>query len=170
MDKPQTPNSIKVGGAIHHLSDRSSKKQRTMFEFSIKPSQILTVLEQLRKKGGEASWVVFMFYTSRLSSNTDDDCPNLQFSILKGKVGLDWVLLGPRNIADKDLINEYITSKGYKVKEKEINEVPFLRVKKGDIAKLGLAIVEDFYKMPNDADVGLLISGFSLSFGGRHLN
>ncbi|MBA4382520.1 MAG: hypothetical protein C0406_08150 [Sideroxydans sp.] len=170
MNKSQNPNPIKVGGAIHHLSDRSSKKPKTMFEFSIQPSQIPEVLEQLRKKGGDASWVVFMFYTPRNSIETDDDCPNLQFSVHKGKVGLDWVLLGPRNIADKVLINEYITSKGYKVKEKEINEVPFLRVKKGDMATLGLGIVEDFYKMPNDADVGLLISGFSLSLGGQHLN
>jgi hypothetical protein len=141
-----------------------------MFEFSIRPDRIPGVLEQLGRKGSEASWVVFMFYTPRLSSKTDDDCPNLQFSILKGKVGLDWVLLGPRNTADKDLINEYITSKGYKVKEKEINKVPFLRVKKGDMATLGLAIVEDFYQMPVDADIGVLVSGFSLSFGGRALN
>jgi hypothetical protein len=141
-----------------------------MFEFSIQPRQIPAVIEQLSKKGGDASWVVFMFYTPRLSIETDDDCPNLQFSIHKGKVGLDWILLGPRNIADKDLIKEFITSNGHKVKEKEMNEVPLLRVKKGNLATLGLGIVEDFYKMPIDADVGVLVSGFSLSLGGSNLH
>jgi hypothetical protein len=161
-------SSIEVGGAIHHLSDRKSKQTKTMFEFSIRPSQIPVVLEQLRHKGGETSWVVFMFYTSKLSIETEDDCPNLQFSIQKGKVGLDWVLLGPRNIADKAQITEFIASKGHKIKEKKINKVSFLRVENGDLDALGLNIVEDFYKMPIDADIGILVSGFSLSFGGMN--
>lgn len=96
-------NPIEVGGALHHLSSRESNNFTTMFEFSIRPSRIPAVIEQLRQKGSEASWVVFMFYTSRPSVE-EDNCPALQYSIQNGKVGLDWVLLGPRNIADKSRI------------------------------------------------------------------
>lgn len=161
---------IRVRGKLHHLVERQSQAVSTEFERSITPSQISAVLDQLRKKGGEASWVVFMFYTPRLSINTADDCPNLQFSIQKGKVGLDWVLLGPRNIADKDLITKFITSKGHKVKVKEINEVSFLRVNEGDMAPLAISIVDDFYQMPIDADIGVLVSGFSLSIAGKYIH
>lgn len=161
-------NPIEVGGALHHLSSRESNNLTTMFEFSIRPSQIPAVIEQLRQKGSEASWVVFMFYTSRPSVE-EDNCPALQYSIQNGKVGLDWVLLGPRNIADKSRIAKFIASRGHKVAEMEMNEVFYLRVENGDIAGLGLSIVEGFYKMPIDADIGTLVSGFSMSLkGGLH--
>ena len=170
LTKSHDARPIEVGGAIHHLKDRDSKSPTTMFEFSIQPSQIPAVVEQLRQKGSEASWVVFMFYTPRLSTKTDDDCPNLQYSIQNGKVGIDWVLLGPRNIADKAQISKFIASKGHKKTEMEMNEVSYLRVENGDLAGLGRSIVEEFYKMPFDADVGILVSGFSLSLGGKSIH
>lgn|SRR5665647_2593427 len=95
---------------------------------------------------------------------------NLQFSIENGTVGLDWVLLEPRNIADEVRIAEFIASKGHAVTEMGINDVEYLRVEDGDICELGLSIVEEFYKMPRDADIGILVSGFTLSIGGRHLH
>jgi len=168
--KAHDGRTIEVGGAIHHLKDRSTHGPSIMFEISIQPNQIPVVIEQLRQKGSEASWVVFMFYTPRLSTKTDDDCPNLQYSIQKGKVGIDWVLLGPRNIADKAQISRFIASKGHKNTEVEMNEVSYLRVENGDLAGLGQSIVEEFYKMPFDAGVGILVSGFRLSLGKRSIH
>ena len=161
---------IVVGSALHHLKDYDLQDPTIMIEISILPSQIPTVIEQLRKKGSEASWVVFMFYTTRLSTKTDDDCPNLQYSIQNGRIGIDWVLLGPRNIADKTQISKYIASMGHKVFETELNGVSYLRIEDGDLARLGLSIVEEFYKMPPDADIGLLVRGFSLLLGGKSIH
>lgn len=170
LAEPHDGNPIEIEGAIHHLEGRNSNAPTLMIEISILPSQMPTVIEQLRKKGGEASWAVFMFYTPRISTKTDDDCPNLQYSIQNGKVGIDWVLLGQRNIADKAQISKFIASKGHKVTEMELNDVSYLRVENGDITELGLSIVEEFYKMPPDADVGILVSGFPLSLGGKRIH
>ncbi|GEM_PF-3966070 len=162
-NKLQDDNQIEVGGAIHLTTGRVSRSKEAMFEFSIQPHQLLAVVEQLRQKGSEASWVVFMFYTPIPSVETEDDCPNLQYSILDGKVGIDWILLGPRNIADKVQVSQFIASKGHTITEIEMNGVPFLRVENGDVARLGQSIIEEFYRMPVDADVGILLHGFSLS-------
>ena len=171
MADSQDDNPIKVGGALHHVTDRESPDKRSiLFEFTVQPSQLPAVVEQLRQKGKEASWAVFMFYTPNLSAETDDNCPNLQFSIQDGTLGFDWVLLGPRNIADEVRIAEFIASKGHTVTEMGINDVEYLRVEDGDICELGLSIIEEFYKMPRDADIGILVSGFTLSIGGRHLH
>ena len=170
MADSQDENPIKVGGAVHHLSNYELHDPRILFEFSVQPSQLPAVVEQLKQKGKEASWVVFMFYTPNISAETDDNCPNLQFSIQNGTIGLDWVLLGPRNIVDEERIAEFIQSKGHTAAEMGINDVEYLRVEDGDICGLGSSIIEEFYKMPRDADIGILVSGFTLSIGGRHLH
>lgn len=161
---------IEVKGTVHHVTDRQSQDRRILFEFAVQPSQIPAVVEQLRRKGKNSAWVVFMFYTAVASAGTADDCPNLQYSIQSSTVGLDWVLLGQRNIADKAHMTEFITSRGHAVSEIEMNEVKYLRVEDGDLDKLGLSIVEEFYGMPRDADIGVLVSGFSLLLGGRTLH
>ncbi len=172
LDKssPQDRSTIEVGGTIHHVIDRKSLNMRALFEFSVQPNQIPAVIEQLRQKGNEASWVVFLFYTPNISTDTDDDCPALQYSIQLNMLGLDWVLLAQRNIADKVRIAAFITGRGHTVTKMKMNDVYYLRVEDGDIYGLGLSIVEAFYKMPRDADIGVLVSGFSFSFGGRYLH
>lgn len=103
-----------------------------------------------------------MFKTDVPSVDTTDDYLNLQYCVEQGVVGLEWVLLGPRNIADKKRLTNYMKHQGHKVIAKEMNDVAYLRVEEGDIIQLGLNIVRDFYSIPEDAVMGLLVDGFLL--------
>jgi hypothetical protein len=153
---------IEVGGCLHHLTDRTSPSVTTTFERTIRMEQMRNVVNQLALKGREASWAMFMFYTGVLSSATDDQCINLQYSIENGQLGLDWILLGERNISDQELIRRFASRRGHTLIHRETNDVRYLRIENGDIHALGLEIAETYYGVPLDADIGLLLEGFTL--------
>ena len=163
-------SQFQVGGAIRQVIKHESQKRRALFEFLVQPSQISVVIEYLRRKGKDTAWVVFMFNRPNISTKTDDQGLNLQYSIQNNTVGLDWLMLGTRNVTDKVRIAKFITSRSHTVVEMELNDVYYLRVQDGGISGLGLNIIEEFYRMPRDADIGVLVSGFSLSEGGQTLH
>ena len=101
------------------------------------------------------------------SKTTNDRGLALQYSIINGCLGLDWVLLGPRNAADESIITAFMRQRGHKVERLEMNDVEFLRVDEGDLAGLGESILEMVYGVPSTAELGLLIDGIVLSNGKR---
>ena len=150
-----------VVAKVHHLQDRVAPGIiSSQCEYVIRPNHLAAVIEQLSHTGREAAWAVFMFRTAIPSLETTDDWLNLQYSIEQGVVGLDWVLLGPRNIADKKAITNFIRRRKHKVEAREVNKVAYLRVEDGDINGLGLGIVLDFYGVASDHEMGLLVQGF----------
>ncbi len=151
---------IEVGGCIHHLEDRDSSAVTSAFEFEVQPEQIPAVVAQLKEKGADASWAVFLFDTAVPSDDTDDQTLNLQYSIENGVVGFDWVMLGKRNAADKMRVVRLAKSMGLSVSEKVFNGVRFLRVEDGDICALGQAIIREIYQVADGANIGLLVDGF----------
>ena len=152
---------IEIGGKVHQLRSRATERVRSSFEFTMPVSRVRDAIEQLRLKGTDASWIVFMFDTPIGSIATDDRTLNLQYSIIDGVPGLDWVLLGERNVEDKERLSQFIVSKGHRVEEREINGVDFLRVEDGDLAALGACIATEFYQISGDAEIGLLAEGFT---------
>ena len=116
-----------------------------IFEHPIQAHQIPYVIEQLGARGKDASWVVFIFDTSIRSPLTDDPYPNLQYSVINGVVGLDWVLLRQRNIADQEKLTRFLKRHRHKVAKQCQNEVFYLRVEDGDLSSLGTSIGQDFY-------------------------
>jgi hypothetical protein len=121
----------------------------------------------LRVHGREASWIVFLFNTTVRSPATDDHSVALQYSYI-GRVGLDWVLRGPRNVEDRRRVARLAKARGHRVKEREMNGVRFLRIESGDIAQLGLAIANELYRVPSDYPLGVLLDGIPVpSLGSR---
>jgi hypothetical protein len=103
------------------------------------------------------SFAVFMF-DSPLSRG--GDAVNLQYSVEHGAVGLDWVLLGQTNIADKEKVAAFAAHLGHPMTEQEMNEVRYLRVEGQDLDKLGTSIIVEFYGIPRNAELGLITEGF----------
>lgn len=153
---------LDVGERTPNLVGRSSTLVPTAREFTIRPTQIPYIVRQLVRKGTDASWIVFMFETSVASAETGDRILNLQYSVEGEVVGLDWVLLGERNMADESDIARLGEAYKYRVLEREVNGVPFLRVENGNICELGQRIVKDVYRIADDTPIGLLVDGFSL--------
>src|SRR5215472_13847911 len=93
----------------------------------------------------DGSFAVFMF-DSPLSPGSD--AVNLQYSVEHGAVGLDWVLLGQTNIADKEKVAAFAAQLGHSMTEREMNNVHYLRVEGRDLDKLGTSIIVEFYGIP----------------------
>src|SRR5262249_17295046 len=74
-------------------------------------SQIPAVFERLKNEGGDGSFAVFMFQPPNKPGS--DDAINIQFSIEGGRIGLDWYLIGPSNIQDKEKFKRRVSSLGY---------------------------------------------------------
>lgn len=158
---------IPLGGVSELRRSRLGTFVPASFEFTVRPFDIAGGVEQLHKNGQEASWMVFLFDTAKVSKATDDQCLALQYSIIDGRVGLDWVLVGARNVADALDVAALMRHRGHEVERLEMNQVEFLRVEDGDLAVLGASILETLYGVPPNAELGLLVDGIVLSTGKR---
>jgi hypothetical protein len=115
------------------------------------------VISQLDRSSKDGHFVVFMFVPP---GSTDSESVNLQYAIDGGVVGLDWVLLGKRNIADRAEVSEFAAKLGYRLDEREMNGVRYMRLTGSGIAELGAKIVQDFYKISPDTKLGMITEGF----------
>jgi hypothetical protein len=118
-------------------------------------AQIPAIVERLRRRGTAESFVVFRF-SPRGGAFSDQNTAELQFSKEGGRVGLDWVLRAPRNIADQARVAELARSLGHTMHHAEMNDVRYLRVEDGDIAALGMRIAKDFYGLHDGSKVDLI--------------
>jgi len=105
----------------------------------------------------DGSFAVFMF-ESPLSPG--GDAVNLQYSIERGTVGLDWVLLGSTNIADKEKVATFAAQLGHPLSERVMNKVHYLRTEGRGLDQLGTSITVELYGVPRDAQLGLITDGF----------
>jgi hypothetical protein len=137
------------------------------FQFRVGPHDLAGGVEQLRQHGRHGSWLAFLFDTTRVSEDTDDRSLALQYSVEHGRVGLDWVLLGPRNVADAEAVVAFMQASWHTVRHRLENRVDYLRVEDGDLARLGERILGELYGVPASAELGLLVDGLWLSPGRR---
>jgi hypothetical protein len=132
------------------FSATSHKNAATAYE-------IPHVIKQLQQSARDGNFVVFLFVPP---DSTDGEAVNLQYSIEDGIIGLDWVLIGPRNIADRTKISEFAATLGYRFKECEMNDTRYLRVTGSGISDLGKSIIKDFYKLNLNTKLDLVTEGF----------
>src|SRR5205823_14876734 len=90
----------------------------------------------------------------------DGDAVNLQYSVEHGTVGLDWVLLGSTNIADKEKVAAFAAQLGHPFSERVMNKVHYFRAEGGGLDRLGTSIIVELYGVPRNAQLGLITEGF----------
>ena len=125
--------------------------------YSVTASEIPEVIIQLQRSAKDGYFAVLLFVSP---GSTDREPINLQYSIEDGVVGFDWVLIGPRNVADKTKISEFSSKLGYRLEEHERNKVHYLRVTGSSISELGVRIIEDFYKIDPNTKLEMITEGF----------
>jgi hypothetical protein len=135
-------------------------RSRIVDDIPIRVSQIPAVVAQLKATGHDASFVVFLFSAPGSPSQDDGQRVNLQFSIEKNRLGLDWVLLSDRNKADEARIAQFMTEQGFAVNKLRENGVSFLRVEDGDIADLGMKIATQFYRLNQSDQIDMIVESF----------
>ena len=122
-------------------------------------SQIPEVFERLKKEGKDGSFAVFMFLPPEKPNS--DDAINIQFSIEGGRIGLDWCLVGPSNIRDKEKFERLVASLGYKILPREMNQVQYLRIEEGSLPVLCERVICDLYAKKSDTKLEMVVEGFT---------
>jgi len=125
--------------------------------YSVAVNEIPEVVSQLQRSAGHGHFAVLMFVPP---SSTDGESVNLQYSTENGIAGLDWILIGAPNIADKAKVIETASKFGYRLEEREMNEVPYLRMTGSGISELGLKIITDLYKIDPNTRLDMITEGF----------
>ena len=138
--------------------ENSASPMQTSNESLVTLEQMPAVVAKLQREGKNSSFAVFMFVPT---TGEPSGVPiNLQYSIENGVTGLDWVLLSPRNIADQKALSSFIIKSGYKISEREENEVKYLRVEGSGVSVLGGKICREFYHLSPNEKIELLTDGF----------
>jgi hypothetical protein len=161
---------VNLGGPDNLRRSETGAFVTASFEFTVRTHDIPGGVQQLRQNGRNSIWIAFLFGTAKISKATDDQSLALQYSVDHGLVGLEWVLLGPRNIADREFVSDFMRRRGHTVQVREQNGVNFLRVEDGDLGALGQSIAEKLYGATANAELGLLIDGLWLSKGRQGVN
>jgi hypothetical protein len=115
------------------------------------------IVERLRQGSGNPRYAVFMFIPR---DSMDEEFVNLQYFIETGVLGLDWVLLGSRNIQDQDAVQVPASDFGYRFEPREENSVKYLRVEGEGLVKLGMKMFRDLYHLGPADQVQILAEGF----------
>ena len=139
--------------------DRKGLGARVVAPSSVLVSQLPAVFDQLKANHKEPAWAAFAFCPLGEPAN-EQTAVNLQYSVENGVIGLDWILLVPRNIADKDKIVIFIKERHCTVLEREGNGVRYLRVEDGNLVQLGMQILEEFYHLRSDSEMEMFTDGF----------
>lgn len=123
-------------------------------------SQLPRLVAELATEKVETSWIIFAFAPPGEEDN-DAAVLYLQYSIEGGKLGLDWVLLDDRNVADAQKVTAFIEHQKFVVRMREGNGVKYLRTEGNDLAVLGHKIICDLYQVKPDAALTLFADKFA---------
>lgn len=117
------------------------------------------IYEAISQVGDDGAFVVFMPLQPR---DGEQDVLKLQFSIVSGKVGLDWLLLSPVNISERRSFLDLCEAHDVPVTEQEANGCRFLRVERGDLTAICKDVFFTLYpeSFGTALDLHLIVEGF----------
>jgi hypothetical protein len=138
----------------------AKKKIHIAAETKVKMADIPPIFEKLRAVEKDGSFAVFIYTPP--GKEPSNEAINIQFSIEGGRIGFDWVLIGPLNIRDKDKFVQLAGKLGYKIVEREMNNVKYLRVEEGgSLPRLCEASLRELYSISAETELDLIPEGFT---------
>jgi hypothetical protein len=133
-------------------------KSQVAEQYFVHLSDVPEVFQQLKQRGSDGSFAVFMFSDHSKSGN--ENVINLQFSIENGKIGMDWVLLAPVNIRDERRMSDFLVARKTQLRRLTANEVTYLRAESGNLVSICQDIMREMYGVKKDDDIEFLPEGF----------
>lgn len=131
---------------------------RLLKETEVRTDDLPALAEAIALGSGPVRYAALMFSTPERPS--DEDAVALQMSFENGKVGFDWILLGPRNIEDQKKFRTFARAQGVEPVARSMNGVSYFRVERADVAKFTTSVVTEMYHRPPNEPLGLVYEGF----------
>lgn len=126
---------------------------------SVQLGDLPQIVEAMTNATAKIRYAGLTFNTPDRPKN--DDAVNLNLSFENEKVGFDWILLATRNLQDEAAFREFARAKGVEPVLRTMNNVSYLRVESGDIAKFTASIVTEMYACPHSQTLTLFHDGFT---------
>jgi hypothetical protein len=121
-----------------------------------------SAFEALRLGSAEESFVVFIVPEEHDTEPKGDDAnpsPNVQFSVEREVVGLDWVLISPANLEKEADFVRLAQALGHSVRRLRQNAVSYLRVEDGDVVELARQALVQLFDVGDDYPLVLVTDG-----------
>ncbi|MCW3847279.1 hypothetical protein OF829_08500 [Sphingomonas sp. LB-2] len=131
---------------------------RVMTPVEVRLDDLPAIVEALSRGSSKTRFAALTFGTPDRPSN--DDALNLNLTVENGKVGFDWVLLGPRNIEDQEKFKAFARARGSEPVSRSMNGVSYLRVERADLVRFTASIVTEMYHLPATEPLSLFHEGF----------
>lgn len=101
------------------------------------------LFRQISDQGVETSFAVLVIQSGEKDENENVE---IQFSVEGGTTGLDWILMSPANIAEKQRVIQFAASRGFQWHEKEMNNWLYLRMDHGDLVTLCKSLIDNLFQ------------------------
>jgi hypothetical protein len=134
---------------------------RRLNETEIRPDDLPALAEALSRGSAAVRYAALVFDTP--DRPTDEGAINIQMSVEGGRLGFDWVLLGPRNIEDREQFIRFAQAHGVEPIAHSLNGVSYLRVEDTYVPKFTSSVVTEMYHLSPHDPVGLVYEGFEWS-------
>jgi hypothetical protein len=118
------------------------------------------LVRMVREAGGEGAFAVLSFGKNG-AAPAEQDALNVQFSVENGRVGLDWVLVSPLNVAEETAVRAFFNREGRPVETRSKNGVSYLRTEEGDLAALCEILLARLFGVTAEQKLTLMAEGVS---------
>jgi len=155
---PKLPIVIAAGTAVVVYWLLARSKQAT--EQRVRLAAIPRALHLVSSAREDGTFAVFLFGENGRPP-AGEDALNVQFSIENGRVGLDWVLEAPGNLAARDRVTAFFAKHGSPLGERTMNDVSYLRTESGDLAPLCRELLRSVFGVTDRQEMQLASEGFT---------
>ena len=118
------------------------------------------VVRMVREAGKDGAFAVLTFGKNG-AAPAEQDALNVQFSLENGRMGLDWVLVTPLNVAEETAVLAFFNREGRPVETRSRNGVSYLRVEDGDLAALCEVLLGRVFGVTAEQKLALMAEGIS---------
>ena len=143
---------------VFHWKRRRPAADLIADTFEARPKEARAICDLLESSGGNGSFVAFIVPVD----GPPEMSANIQFSVERGVVGLDWLLISPTNIRDVSTFERLVSEGKHTPQRLTQNDVSYLRVEDGDVVALFQRVLKEMYDVTEDEVLEVVAEGVTL--------
>ena len=124
----------------------------------VKVSAVPQLFERLKARARELAYISLVLPPQ---PGARQSTLNIQFSILNGLIGLDWVVADGESVDREAEFSTLAKSLGHTVRESSVAGLRSLRVEDGDLPALCRRVLVDIARLPGDGELRFMQKGLA---------
>jgi len=133
-------------------------RSRTLPSHPVRVSAISELFKRIQERAREHAYIALVPPPGAGARVTT---LNLQFSIVNGRVGFDWIVTDGDSTEKEPEFSALARSLGHTVREHSVSGVRALRVEDGDLVALCRRVLRDIAHVPDDGEIQFTQKGLA---------